>query len=210
MGTGCDVAAQGAHNAVGQGEGQLAEGIADGIDGVADAQFVGIADGDRLEILRLDFEDGDVVALVVADDLRVIGLVVKGRDSDGVGVLDDMVVCKDVPVLGDDEAGSCGLEGVAVTVTAVGLAAGGDTDGGIDILFIQIRRGELRGFGGRGRRAAHEDAACEYCDKKEQTQRLLKNRTGKNSGCFHLQRPLFVFFVFQLSADGDMFSCCAN
>ena len=193
---------------MGQGEGQLAHGVADGIDGIADAQLVGIADGDGLQILGIDLENGDVGGLIIADDLGVVGLAVIGGDGDGVGAADHMAVGENVAVVRDDEAGAGGLVGVAVAVTAVDLTGGGDADDRADILLIEIGRGERGGFiehGLRGKRglvsglgrgtgtAADDETACEQAGKEKERQGLLKNGTGNDRRCFHAWTTSFRF-----------------
>ena len=88
-----------------------------------------------------------------------------------------MVVGQDITVAGDNEAGARGLIGVTVTVAAGGFTADGDTDGGIDVLLIEVCRGELRGLSESGlASAADGDAACNQAGKKDETQGLLKKR----------------------------------
>ena len=58
-----------------RGERQLAQRVADGDDAVADVQRIRVAEHDGGEVGRVDLQDGNVVALVVADELRVIALV---------------------------------------------------------------------------------------------------------------------------------------
>ena len=185
-GLGLNIPAQGADNTAGQGEGQLAEGVADGVDVLADAQRVGIAQGNRLQILSVNLDDGDVVACIITDDLCIVGVVIIGRDRDGLGTADDVVVGENIAVAGDDETGAGGLVGVTVTVAAGGFTADGDADGGVDVLLIEICRGELRSLSEGGLvPAADGDTARNQAGEKDKTQGLLKERIGRNRGCFH-------------------------
>ena len=137
-----DAAAECADNAACKGEGQLAERVADGENRIADAKGIGIAQSDRLKTFGLNFKNRDIVALIIADDFGIVGFVVIGGNGDLLGICYDVVVGENVTVRGDDETGAGSLESVTVAVTAGGLTADGDTDGGVDILLINFGRSE--------------------------------------------------------------------
>ena len=96
---------------MGQRKAQFTERIADGIHGIADTKLIRVTEFDRLEILRIDLDDGNIVALVIADQFRFIILIIISCDSDGVGSGDDMIVCQDITVVCDDETRTGSLVG---------------------------------------------------------------------------------------------------
>ena len=113
------------------GELQLAQGIAYSIDGLAYTEAVTVAKGGGREVRGVYFQNGNIVAFLYADDAGGIAGTVMEDHRDilpaGISVLDHMVVGDDVPVFGDDKAGTadCGGAGHAEEVGVVHLA--GDT-----------------------------------------------------------------------------------
>jgi hypothetical protein len=94
----------GADDAAGDGELEVAEGAAEGEDGLAGLETGGVAPGDGGEIVRVDLDDGEVGELVDADDLGVQDAAVMESDLDLRGSVDDVVVGDDVAVGRDDDA----------------------------------------------------------------------------------------------------------
>ena len=87
-----------------------AEGVADGHEPVADADGVGVAERDHVQIAAgLGLEQRQVRLGVAADDLRLQLLAVAEDDHDLVCALDDVVVRDDVAVIRDHEARARGL-----------------------------------------------------------------------------------------------------
>src|SRR5215207_1336599 len=106
------------------------ERVADGQDLLADREAVAVAHRHDLERLAHagDLDDGEVGVGVAADDARRVGLVAAEADGDLVGVLDDVVVSQDVPLVVDDGAGAAAAPaGVEV---AARLARRADRDAG--------------------------------------------------------------------------------
>ena len=142
-----DLSVQSADNAGGQRESQLAQGIADGNDAVADVDQVRVAQNNGGEALCLNFQHGHVVCLVIAHNLRIISCAVKHGDGDLAGRVDDMVVRENVAVIGENEAGTgrCALG--LQTENIGGDDGGGDAHGGVDVLGVQLCGGQdLAGF----------------------------------------------------------------
>ena len=103
-----EIAALGRHHADAEAVAEI-ERAADGHDPVAHLGRVGIAqleNGERL--LRLDLDDGDVGARVLAEDLRVVALARGQGDGDAVGFVHHVTVGHDGAVGVDDEARSAG------------------------------------------------------------------------------------------------------
>lgn len=97
----------GADDALGEGAAE-AEGVADGEDGLADFDVVGVGEGECGEGLLgvLDLDDGDVCFGVDADEGGFVGFLVVGGDADFECVGDDVVVGEDVAFWCDDDAGA--------------------------------------------------------------------------------------------------------
>jgi len=91
------------------------------------ARGIAEADGEELLGWGVDLDHGDVVRGVRADDLRPVGRAVEERDADGVGVLDDVEVGQDMPLLVEDEARARAGGGL-VAEEALALRLGGDVD----------------------------------------------------------------------------------
>ena len=143
-----DGAVKCADNAGRERERQFAERVADGDDSIANVQCIGVAQNDRGQIRRVDLQNGDVVALVVADERRVIARAVIGRDRDGVGAFNHVIVGEDVAVLRQDEAGA-GRGGCGLVAEVVRGDGGRDADGGVHVLRIDLARREyLAGVNG--------------------------------------------------------------
>ena len=104
-----DGAVLGGDIAPGEGKGQLAQGVADGVHVLAHVELVGIAQGDRLEVAHVDFQHGDVVLLFTAHQGGVIALAVGEKHLDVADAVDDVIIGEDVAgaaVAADDEAGA--------------------------------------------------------------------------------------------------------
>ena len=145
-----DLPILGADKTGGEGEGQLAQRVADGHHAVAHVQVVGVAQNHRGQPLGVHLQDGHVVAFVVADEGRVIGVAVVHGYGDAVGVFHHVVVGQDIAVLGEDEAGT-GRGGGGLEAPVVGGDGGGDADGGIDVGGVNLRGGHfLAGVHGDG------------------------------------------------------------
>ncbi len=97
--------ADGTDDAARQRSGE-AEGIADGIDFLADLQIGRVAEGHRLQVGGFDLDYGQVVRLVGADDGGLICLAVVECDLDLARFGDDVIVGEDVSFFVDDEAGA--------------------------------------------------------------------------------------------------------
>ena len=121
-----------------QGEGQLAERVADRQNVLAHDQLVRVAEDDGGEALRLDLQHRDIVACIIADECRIIAAAIIGRHGDAVGILHHMVVREDVAVLGDDKAGA-GRSRLGLIAEIVGGHRGPDTDGGVHGGGIDLR-----------------------------------------------------------------------
>src|SRR5690606_2830949 len=85
-----------------------AERVADGDRLLTDLELLALRDADRDEELlrRVDLEDGDVLARLEADDLRLEDLLVVEGDAEGASAFDDVEVRDDVALLVPDEAGA--------------------------------------------------------------------------------------------------------
>ena len=96
--------ADGADDAGGHGAAE-AEGIADGVDLLADGEAGGVGERDGLEIGRVDLEESEVVDLVGSDDACLVAaLVAELNFNAAIGSLDDVEVGEDVAGLVEDEA----------------------------------------------------------------------------------------------------------
>ncbi len=131
-----------AHGAGGQREGQLAKRIADGDDIVADIEVIRVAERDGSEPLGVNFEYGDVVALVIAYERRVIALAVIKRRLNGACRLYNVIVCQKIAIGGEDKSRARGsrLRGVAPEVRR---DLRGDADGGVYVCRIDLGGGHL-------------------------------------------------------------------
>ena len=87
------------------------ERVADGHHGVADADAVRVRKRKGSERAGGDvhLEEGEVGGGIRADQLRLVGVLVRERHLDLLRALDDVVVGDDVAGLVDDEAGAEGL-----------------------------------------------------------------------------------------------------
>ena len=83
-----------------------AERVADREHDVADADLVGVAERQRLQVGAVDLQHRQVARLVGADDLRLEGAAVGQFDADLLGAVDHVVVGEDVAVRPDDDAGA--------------------------------------------------------------------------------------------------------
>ena len=99
-----DLAVQCTDHAAGRRSAQLAQVIADGDDVLADGEHVGIAECGGRQARGLDLDNGKIVALVRADQRRVILRVIIKRDLNGGSAVNDMVAGDDVSVARDDDA----------------------------------------------------------------------------------------------------------
>ena len=137
---------QGTDGAGGQGEGQLAQRVADGNHTVAHVQVIGIADDHRGQALRIDLQHRHIVALIKANDPGIVlGTVISGNGN-GVGALHHMVVGQDIAVVRKEEAGT-GRGGGGPLAPEIGGYGGGDNaHSGIHIGGIDFRGRE--GFAG--------------------------------------------------------------
>ena len=132
-GVGVDDTVLGAHDAVADGVGQLTQRIAHTVHVVAHLQGLEIADGSGAESRGVDLQNGHVVLLLIAHDLRRIGGAVLEHDVHVIShqaVLDDVVIRQDIAVLRDDKAGAGHgkLAGAAEEVGVVGGAGDADAD----------------------------------------------------------------------------------
>jgi hypothetical protein len=101
--------ANGADDAAGHGAAQ-AEGIADGVDLLAHGELSGVGQSNRLEVGRVDLQQGKIVNPVSAHHLGRIAVLVAEHHLDAaVGALDDMVVGEHMAGLVEDEAGALAL-----------------------------------------------------------------------------------------------------
>src|SRR5699024_9763221 len=119
-------------NALGHGEGQLTQGVADGKDLIPHLEVSGAAEGDRGQgvLAGIDLQHGQIVVLVSADDFSGVGAaVVEGdfhiRARRAETFADHVVVGDDVAVIRDNEAaaGAGGLDHLSKKVVI-----GGDVD----------------------------------------------------------------------------------
>ena len=91
-----DGAVLGGDIAPGEGKGQLAQGVADGVHVLAHVELIGIAQGDRLEVAHVDFQHSDVVLLFTAHQGGVIALAVGEKHLDVADAVDDVIIGEDV------------------------------------------------------------------------------------------------------------------
>ena len=96
-------AACGADDALGDGLAN-AERIADGQGDVANLDFGGVADGNRREILAVNFQDRDVGFRIGADDACLELALVGERDANVRGAIDYVIVREDIAFGADDYA----------------------------------------------------------------------------------------------------------
>ena len=127
--------ADGTDDAAGEGSGEP-EGIADGVDLLADLQIGGIAEGHGLQTGGLDLKDSQVMCLVGADDGGFVFLAVVKGDPDFTRVGDDVVVGKDVSFFVDDETGALAFLRIEAVKEIEGLNFRSDIDDGGDVLAV--------------------------------------------------------------------------
>ena len=121
-----------ADNAGGQGTLET-EGVADGQNLLADLERGGIAQRQRGELLalRIDFHDGDVVALVRADEFSGIARLIAEDHLDGLRALHNVIIRQNVAVSVEDEAGACACHGNGILEEIIFRGLGQDIgDGG--------------------------------------------------------------------------------
>jgi len=124
-------------NAAGHGPAE-AEGVADGIDALADDEVGGVGEDGGLEVGNIvDLEEGEVVVAVDVDDGGFVLAAVGEGDLDGLGVVDDVIVGEDVALLVEDEAASLPLLGDGTEEeVAAGEGGAGDVDDGGQGAFV--------------------------------------------------------------------------
>ena len=146
-----DLPVEAGDNALAHGEGELAQGVADGGHVLAHPQVGALADdhGGQLPVPGVDFDNGDVVVLVAAHDLGGVGLAVAEADLHVIAAADHMVVGDDVAVLGDDEAaaGAGGLDLTPKVVIALGDGDDIDAHAAAHVGVVDLRQGQLLGAG---------------------------------------------------------------
>jgi hypothetical protein len=81
-----------------------AEGITDGEDNVADAEFIAVSQSDGGQIFGLDFNDGDIGLGIGADNFGGEFTFIAERNFQLIGAFDDVVISKNITVIGDDDA----------------------------------------------------------------------------------------------------------
>ena len=91
-----------AHNAAGDGEAEIAEGVADGQHGLSRHQFGRVAPGDRGQIFGVDLDHGQICKLVGANYLGREGAAVMQRYPHFHRAIDHVIVGHDVSIRGDD------------------------------------------------------------------------------------------------------------
>ena len=91
----------------------------------------------------IHLQNGDVIVLLAANDLGIVGSAIVEGDGDAGAAADDMVVGDDVAVGSDDEAGAGAgaLDGLTEEV----IAGGGDVDAyaAVHVGGVDLRIGEL-------------------------------------------------------------------
>ena len=109
---------------------------------VAHVQTVAVAQRQIGQVCRVDLDDGDIVILIAADILRVIGITVVKGDLHGVRIAHHMVVGDNVTIRGQDKAGT-GAGSLCCLSEKVGFRSGGDVDShhAVDVGCIQLRIG---------------------------------------------------------------------
>ena len=136
-----DGAVLGGDIAPGEGKGQLAQGVADGVHVLAHVELIGIAQGDRLEDAHVDFQHSDGVLLFTAHQGGVLALAVGEKHLDVADAVDDVIIGEDVAgaaVAADDEAGA-GYGGLHRIAEHIGIHIAVDAHrraqvGGVDLL----------------------------------------------------------------------------
>ena len=118
-----------------EGSGQ-AEGIADGVDFLADLQIGGVAEGHRLQVGCFDLDDRQIMGLVGADDGGLIFLAVVQRDFNLARFGDDVIVGEDVSFFVDDETGALAFLRDQAVEEVEGHYARGDVDYRCDVLAV--------------------------------------------------------------------------
>ena len=185
----------------GLGEGQGAQGVADGTHLLAHHQIVGIAQHHRLQAgYAVDLQHRHIVELLAAHQLGIVGVAVVQGHLDGGGPIDDMVIGDDVAVLTDDEPGT--RPGALILIPALlshrrhrdahaGVGVGGadfaQAHGGqaVGLLYghrrgihlIAVDGGLPLGFAGQravSRRAAHARAAAHQGAAQHQGNHLAR------------------------------------
>src|SRR5262245_43486318 len=63
------------------------------------------------EVAAVDLDERKVALLVGADDLGGMGLAVVGRDRDGIGMVDHVIIRHRIPISADEEPGTFALHG---------------------------------------------------------------------------------------------------
>ena len=109
---------------------------------VAHVQTVAVAQGHIGQVGGIDLDHGDIVILIAADILRVIGITVVKGDLHGVRIAYHMVVGDNVAIRGQDKAGT-GAGSLCCLSEKVGFRSGGDVDShhAVDVGGIQLRVG---------------------------------------------------------------------
>ena len=109
---------------------------------VAHVQTVAVAQRHIGQVCRVDLDDGDIVILIAAHVLGVVGVAVVHGHLHGVGILHHMVVGDNVAIRGQDKAGT-GAGSLCCLSEKVGFRSGGDVDShhAVDVGCIQLRIG---------------------------------------------------------------------
>ena len=109
---------------------------------VAHVQTVAVAQGHIGQVGGIDLDHGDIVILIAADILRVIGITVVKGDLHGVRIAYHMVVGDNVAIRGQDKAGT-GAGSLCCLSEKVGFRSGGDVDShhAVDVGGIHLRVG---------------------------------------------------------------------
>ena len=93
-----------ADNAARDGEGEVAEGIAEGQHRLAGVQLGGVAPGNAGQVVRIDFDDRDVVEFVHSDQLGSEDPAVVQSDAHLRRAVHHMVIGYDVAIRRNDHA----------------------------------------------------------------------------------------------------------
>ena len=121
----------------GQRECQLAQRITDRQDIVSDIHLIRITENDRNEVIGFDLQDGQVIALIVTDEYRVILFSIVCGDLDRRGAFHYVIVGHDIAVVREDKTGTGGRRRGLITIVVV-VDGSGDTDCGVYIGGVDL------------------------------------------------------------------------
>src|SRR5438552_1322331 len=123
------------HNAACHGASQ-SEGVADGIDFLADLQISGVAQYRRGEVWRTDLNHCQIMRLIHAHNVSTVFLAVVQGDFDLARIGDDVVIGQDMAFFIDDETRALSFLGHESVEEIEGYRSGGDVHDRRDVVVV--------------------------------------------------------------------------